>query len=56
MKAIEQYFIMTLFIMLYKVILTLFGLKMKFWSATIQVNKKRLLMTTLSWRFPVLIF
>ena len=38
MKATEQYFPVALFIMLYKVILTLFRLKIKFWSATIQVK------------------
>ena len=38
MKATEQYFPVALFIMLYKVILSLFRLKIKFWSATIQVK------------------
>ena len=36
MKATEQYFPVALFIMLYRV--TLFRLKIKFWSATIQVK------------------
>ena len=38
MKATEQHFPVVLFIMLFKVVLTLFGLWMKFESVTIQMK------------------
>ena len=51
MKATEQYFPVVLFIMLYKVILTL-SLCMKSWSVTIQMKNIKVI----EQYFPVMLF